>query len=273
MVIFSYNLFSNSLFSILHQFNDKSYRRIFEMAYLSIVIPAYNEASAIENGKLKSIVEWAEKQKFSTEVIVVDDGSGDATAALAKESVGKVLTIPHAGKAVALVTGIRQSCGERIIVCDMDQATPIREANKLLDALNGSEVAIGSRGLVRTGAPVGRYLLSWGQVFLRTVLLGLSISDTQCGFKGMQRSAALEIISKLHLYNPCRTRDIRGPSVTSGFDVEFLYVARRLSYRISEIPVSWDFQETRRVKLLRDAWRGIMDLLIIKAAALRGNYP
>jgi dolichyl-phosphate beta-glucosyltransferase len=66
---------------------------------------------------------------------------------------------------------------------------------------------------------------------------------------------------------------LRGPSVTSGFDVEFLFVAQRLGYRIQEAPVTWNYQETRRVKLMKDAWRGVRDLAHIVSADIRGKYP
>jgi hypothetical protein len=87
-------------------------------------------------------------------------------------------------------------------------------------------------------------------VALRNALLGLKITDTQCGFKAMKRTAALEILDCLHLYHPNRKATIQGPSVTSGFDVEFLFVAQRLGYRVAEVPVQWNYQDTRRVRVI-----------------------
>lgn len=253
--------------SVLHTYRG-------DMSSLSIVIPAYNEASAIHAGKLKRVSAWLAAQAFETELIVVDDGSHDDTAQQAQMAADKVIRIPHAGKAAAIIAGIQQSNGEVILFTDMDQATPISEAPKLLDAISQSaDVAIGSRGFVRPGAPVSRYILSWGQVALRTALLGLRIADTQCGFKAMTRAAAQDVLGHLFIYNPDRTLVIKRPSVTSGFDVEFLFVARRLGYCIQEVPVVWNYQETRRVSLLRDTLRGIRDLLNILIADLGGNYP
>lgn len=244
------------------------------MTYLSVVIPAYNEASAIRAGKLERVSAWLTSQTFATELIVVDDGSQDETARLAHPGADKLIRIVHAGKAAALVAGIQQATGEIILLTDMDQATPITEAPKLLAAMSQSaDVAIGSRGLVRPGAPAGRYALSWGQAALRRVLLGLKMIDTQCGFKAMTRAAAQDVLAHLRLYHPARQRVIQGPSVTSGFDVEFLFVARRLGYRIREVPVTWNYQETRRVSLVKDTWRGIRDLLHIVVADLGGQYP
>lgn len=242
--------------------------------FLSVVIPAYNEVSAIRSGKLHRVTEWLASQSFSSELLVVNDGSLDETADLAKPIAGQVICIPHSGKAAALVAGIQQAQGEVVLLTDMDQATPIAEAPRLLLALqNGTEIAIGSRGLVRPGAPPGRYLLSGGQVVLRSLLIGLRILDTQCGFKAIRRAAALEVLEHLYLYHPGRRRVIQGASVTSGFDVEFLFVAKRLGYRIAEVPVTWNYQETRRVSLVRDSLRGIQDLLNIRMADWKGNYP
>ncbi len=244
------------------------------MIYLSVIIPAYNEALAIHAGKLDLVSAWLAKQPFATELIVVNDGSHDSTAELARPIANRVISISHAGKAPAIVTGMQQACGEVLLFTDMDQATPITEAPKLLDALNHSaEVAIGSRGLRRQGAPLGRYILSWGQVTLRSILLGLKLTDTQCGFKAVTRQAALQVLDHLQLYDPTRFGAIQGASVTSGFDVEFLFVAQRLGYRICEVPVTWNYQQTRRVNLAKDALRGISELWKIVVTDLRGEYP
>lgn len=244
------------------------------MTHLSIIIPAYNEATAIEAGKLERVTAWMATQPFSIELLVVDDGSEDATAELARPIATCVLTVPHKGKAAAIMAGIGAASGENILFTDMDQATPITHAPALLAALDqGADIVIGSRGLVRPGAPVGRYLLSWGQVALRTLLIGLYLTDTQCGFKAMKRAVALHTIEHLQRYHPDGMALLEQPSVTSGFDVELLFVARRLGYCILEVPITWNYQETRRVNLLRDAWRGIDDLLQILIADLRGNYP
>ncbi len=244
------------------------------MLELSVVVPAYNEAPAIKSGKLKRIAQWLAVQPFAGELILVDDGSQDQTAALAQGTATQVIRIPHSGKASAIVAGIQSARGELVLFSDMDQATPIEEATRLIQAIQGgSQVAIGSRGLARSGAPVGRYVLSWGQVLVRRLFLGLQVTDTQCGFKAMTRPAALDILDCLRLYHPSRAREILGPSVTSGFDVEFLFVARRLGYRIAEVPVAWNYQETRRVNLLRDAGRGMQDILQIYLAGLAGKYP
>ncbi len=244
------------------------------MIQLSIVIPAYNEADAIRSGKLARVNEWMVQQPFPVELLVIDDGSVDETATLAEPLATRVLTVPHKGKAAAIIAGIYAAEGNIVLFTDMDQATPITYASALLKTIEqGTEFVIGSRGLARPGAPVGRYLLSWGQVVLRTLLIGLYLTDTQCGFKAMKRSAALETIAHLQRYHPDHLDLLDQPSVTSGFDVELLFVAQRLGYQIKEVPITWNYQETRRVNLIRDAWRGIYDLLAIVATDWRGNYP
>ena len=241
---------------------------------LSIVIPAYNEESAIRSGKLAHVTAWQKTLPYESELIVVDDQSRDQTAELAGAIADRVVKIKHAGKAAAVIAGIRSAQSEWVLFSDMDQATPIDEAPRLLALLEqGCDVVAGSRGIVRAGAPAWRYLLSWGQVALKGLLLGLRITDTQCGFKAFTRTAALDIIQHLVVYAPERLGTINGPSVTSGFDVEFLFVAQRLGYTIREVPVHWNYQQSRRVNLFRDAFRGLRDLFAIVAARIKREYP
>jgi hypothetical protein len=171
------------------------------------------------------------------------------------------------------MAGIRAAQGQWVLFSDMDQATPISEAPRLLEVLeSGVDIAAGSRGLLRKGAPPGRYLLSWGQIVLKSALLGLLMVDTQCGFKAFRREAALRVIDRLVIYAPNRLGAVRGPSVSSGFDVEFLFVARRLGYCIREVPVAWNYQQTRRVNLVHDSRRGLCDLFGIVLARIQGKY-
>ncbi|MBX3010988.1 MAG: glycosyltransferase [Caldilineaceae bacterium] len=244
------------------------------MNKLTIIIPAYNEAQAIAAGKLERVTTWMAEQPYPIELLVVDDGSEDETAQRARPLATRVITIPHKGKAAAIIAGIEAAQGELVLFTDMDQATPITYAPALLAAIQqGADIAIGSRGLVRPGAPLGRYLLSWGQVALRTLMIGLYLTDTQCGFKAMRRDAALATLDHLQRYHPDRLGVLQAPSVTSGFDVELLFVAQRLGYGIAEVPITWSYQETRRVNLARDAWRGVHDLATILLTDIRGHYP
>jgi glycosyltransferase involved in cell wall biosynthesis len=240
---------------------------------LSVVVPAFNEAPAVRGGKLDSVREWLTGYPGRAELIVVDDGSTDGTAEVAAGTADRVVQIPHAGKAAAIIAGIEAATGDIVLFTDMDQATPIRHADALLHAIqSGADVAIGSRGLARAGAPPGRMVLSLGQVALRTALLGLPWPDTQCGFKAFRRAAALDVLDGLRVYHPRNASPVQGASVASGFDVEFLFVARRLGLRVAAVPVTWRYADTRRVRLRRDALRGTIDLLAIANARLRGAY-
>lgn len=240
---------------------------------LSVVVPAYNESAAVRAGKLNSVREWLAGYAGVAELIVVDDGSEDDTAAAASSVADHVVRIAHGGKASAIIAGIEAAVGDIVMFTDMDQATPIRHAGALLKAIeDGAHVAIGSRGLARTGAPPGRMLLSLGQVALRTALLGLPWPDTQCGFKAFRRETARDVIGGLRVYHPHNAGAPSGPSVASGFDVEFLFVARRRGFRVAAVPVTWRYADTRRVRLRRDALRGTRDLLAIAAARWRGAY-
>lgn len=246
---------------------------------VSIVIPAFNEAEAILSGKLRLVMDWCEAQTFKCELLVVDDGSEDETAALAREVLkettrGRVMTIDHAGKAAAVIAGIRSADSPIVLFTDMDQATPIKHAGGLMKAIEGgADIAIGSRGYTRAGAPLHRKVMSMGQVILRSLLLGLTLPDTQCGFKAFRKDAVLEALGQMKLYHPRKMGPRRGPSVTSGFDVELLFVSSRLGYKIEVVPVDWHYEITRRVNLRHDALRGVRDLVSIAAARWRGAYP
>lgn len=247
--------------------------------FLSVVIPAYNEVANIRAGALDKVADYLAAQNYSYEVLVVDDGSEDETATLAKDFARRhpcfqVIRNPHRGKAHALVAGMLAAQGEIVLFSDMDQATPIGEVTRLLPWFNqGYDVVIGSRGTTRRNAPWWRKFMSRSQIILRNVILGFrEITDTQCGFKAFRREAVEASLGRLHLYAQDTDEEIKGATVTSGFDVELLFVARKLGYRIKEVPVEWDYQRTRRVNLVWDSVRGLGDLLRIRLADLHGAY-
>lgn len=245
--------------------------------YLSIVIPAYNEETNIRLGTLEKVAAYLSKQTYSWEVIVVDDGSSDGTSKLldqfaATNSGFRVMHNSHQGKAGTVISGMLSGTGEIILFSDLDQATPLMELDKLLPWFaKGYDIVIGSRSGRREGAPLTRRVMARGFMLLRSYILGLhNIVDTQCGFKAFRGPVARDIFGRLRLYS--NKHQVSGSSVTAGFDIEVLFLGRKLKYKIKEVSVEWHYVETRRVSPLRDSWLGLLDILTIRLMAWQGRY-
>ena len=243
--------------------------------FLSIVIPAYNEAHNMREGVLDSVVSFLNTKDYSWEVILVDDGSTDETKKLLQSFVRKhkqvnLLENPHQGKAGTVTTGMLKAQGTYILFTDFDQATPISELDEILPFLKTHDIVIGSRAGRRKGAPLSRIIMARGFMLLRTLALGIDVADTQCGFKAFRREVAHDLFDRLQLYRTNQTNE--GSRVTAGFDVELLYLAKRRGYSIKEVPVAWRYVETRRVNPIRDSIEGLRDLLRIRLLTLRGEY-
>lgn len=238
---------------------------------LSIVIPAHNEASRILP-YLHSILAYLNRRARPFEIIVVDDGSLDETAAVIREfgrhaPCVRLIRLPVcAGKGAAVRQGMQAARGRRQLFADADGATPIEELERLEQALaGGAEIAIGSRSLASrrsdftVQARWHRSLL--GGCFNRIVRLGgiRGIADTQCGFKLFERAVAQDLfsISCVNGY---------------GFDLELLYIAQRRGYRIAEVPVNWADQPGSKVRLLRDGLGMLRELLVIRRNERKGFY-
>lgn len=245
--------------------------------FLSVVIPAYNEEINIRLGALDKVARYMESRDYSWEVILVDDGSTDETKALlddyAKKTKGfRVIHNPHQGKAATVIAGSFAAIGDYVLFTDLDQATPIPEVEKILPWFDKRfDVVIGSRSGRREGAPLTRIAMARGFMLLRSMLLGLhGITDTQCGFKAFRQDVARNIFGKLKLYGDSHV--VEGSMVTAGFDLEVLFLAKKVGYKIKEVPVEWHYVETRRVNPVKDSWQGLMDILKIRINAWRGVY-
>jgi glycosyltransferase involved in cell wall biosynthesis len=242
---------------------------------LTVVIPCYNEEENIRRGALDQVGSFLEKKKYPAEVLIVDDGSTDKSVDLLKTYIKnkplfRLITNPHQGKAQTVTTGIAQAHGKYILFADLDQATPIEEFDKMEPYFSEYDIVIGSRKNRREGAPFSRILMAKGFMFLRSLMLQLSLDDTQCGFKAFKKEAAHRIFPKLLLYK--HGNKTSGSRVTAGFDVELLFIAQKLGYRIKEVPVKWRYVETRRVNPIRDSIEGFLDLVRIKLNELNGTY-
>ena len=205
--------------------------------YLSVVIPAYNEEERLKK-HVPDICAYLARKSF--EIIVVNDGSKDNTARLARELEVRLVDLqPNRGKGGAVKAGMLAAQGRYVLFTDADQSTPIGEVEKLLAKLEtGYDIAIGSRAI--PGAEVEQpqvwYRALAGKLFgVGTRLFCIrGIHDTQCGFKAMKREVAQKIFPQV-------------TSDTAIFDIEMLVVATREGYRIAEVPVHWVHDPDTRI--------------------------
>ena len=237
--------------------------------FLSVIIPAYNESARLPSS-LKRIVQYLGQQEYSSEVLVVDDGSVDDTVELARSilhplGVGKVLENgTNRGKGYRVRQGVLSSQGQYVLFSDADLSTPIQEVEKLLRFLQEDyDIAIGSRGLRESDVQHHQpwYRESMGKVFNRLArgLMLTSFSDTQCGFKCFRGDAARKIFARQKIER-------------FSFDVEVLFIADYLKYRVKEVPIQWFDEPHSRVHALFDAGIMFKDLLKIRYNAWKGKY-
>ncbi|WP_026370933.1 dolichyl-phosphate beta-glucosyltransferase [Kallotenue papyrolyticum] len=246
--------------------------------FLSIVIPAYNEERRLPT-TLEQIAAFAAEQPFEIELLIVDDGSSDATAAQAEAFAAThphvvVLHNDHRGKGYAVRSGVLAAQGRYVLFTDADLAVPMSEWQKFQPLLEaGYDVVIGSReglGARRIGEPRHRHLMGRAFNMLVRAIALRGIQDTQCGFKAFRREAGRCIFKRVQLYGDA-ARPVQGAAVTA-FDVEVLFLARKLGYRIAEVPVLWRYGSETKVDPLRDSWRNFSDVVRVRWNDLRGLY-
>lgn len=241
-------------------------------ASLSVIIPAYNEAVRLGT-TLTAVVNYLRQSWPDAEVIVVDDGSTDGTAALAREifnNSGNLRTSvisykSNLGKGRAVRLGLLAGRGDVALFSDADLSTPISEAPKLVEPIMNGEfdVTVGSRALDRRliGAHQPWRREQAGRIFNLAVRLatGLPFWDTQCGFKAFRMSVCRPLVESATVDR-------------FGFDVELLYLAFRAGLRMKEVPVRWDHNEGSKVSLGSDSFRMLNEVVLIRQQARRGVY-
>jgi dolichyl-phosphate beta-glucosyltransferase len=230
---------------------------------LSVVIPAFNEAQRLPP-TLEKIQRYLAGRAGGTEIVVVDDGSADATADVAARSGAIVLRNEgNRGKGYSVRRGMLHARGARRLMTDADLSTPIEELERLMACMDeGHDVVIASRAMAGSRVEVRQpwYRENLGRAFnlmVRALVLP-GLQDTQCGFK---------------LFTAAAARDAFSASRLDGFsfDVEALVAARRRGYKIAEIPVTWRNDEATRVGMVRGGL-AFLDLLRIRFHAWRGRY-
>lgn len=247
-----------------------------ENIFLSVIIPCYNEERNLRLGALENVAHFLSKKSYQYEVIIVDDGSTDESKKLVNEIISdhpkfRLLTKQHKGKAATVIAGVEEAKGNYILFTDLDQATPIDQIDQFIPYFEkGYELVIGSRNTKRRGAPFTRLAMARGFMILRNLILDLGVKDTQCGFKAFTKVAAKNIFPRMKVYSP--KSHASGSTVTAGFDVELIYIAKLHEYKIAEVPVEWHYQETRNVSPIKDSWEGLIDLIKIRINSIKGIY-
>jgi dolichyl-phosphate beta-glucosyltransferase len=239
---------------------------------LSIVIPAFEEEARL-GSTIDATISYVSQGQANTELIVVDDGSKDRTAEVAKDSFAKFPSIKSSviryetnrGKGFAVRTGLKAAKADIALFSDADLSTPIEEMHKLIDPIMAGDVdvAFGSRALDRsligTHQPWRRE--QGGKVMnlvIRT-MSGLKFADTQCGFKAFNMVKFRPLLDRMKIDR-------------FGFDVEFLFVAQYNGLRLAEVPVRWNNVEGSKVSVFRDTRRMFTELAEIKRNAKKGGY-
>jgi len=242
--------------------------------HLSVIIPSYNEESRL-GSSLERVRTYLADKSYEREVLVVNDGSRDRTAAVAGEQVGtfaasgtdlRVVENPgNRGKGFSVRNGMFQARGDIALFTDADLSAPIEEADKLIAPIERDEfdVVFASRALAQSVIPVHQSVFreTAGRTFnvLMRGIVGLPYKDTQCGFKAFRRERALEVFGRQRIDG-------------FGFDAEVLFIAQKLGLRLCELPVKWSHVEGSKVGMLSDSTRMFTDLVQIRWNEMRGIY-
>ena len=236
---------------------------------LSVVIPAYNEENRI-GATLDSLGAYLTEQKYSSEILVVDDGSQDKTQQVVLEKMDHVPGLrllengQNRGKGYTVRHGITEAKGDFVLFFDADASTPIDQVEYFLPKFEqGYDVCIGSRAVTGSDIVVHQPWIreNMGRVFnlfVRLLTMG-DFKDTQCGFKAFSAKAANVVFQRQTIWG-------------FGFDVEVLYIAKKFGFRIAEVPIKWINSPDSKVSPTMDALKMFWDLLDIRIKDMKGVY-
>ncbi len=241
------------------------------MSHLSVVIPAYNEEERIAR-TLGETLDYLDRQTYSSDILVVDDGSKDRTdevvlsfTARAKDRLRLIRNPGNRGKGYAVRNGVLHAEGEIILFCDADMSAPPGEIAKVIQPIEADQfdVVFGSRAIAGSQIDERQSALreaigKTGNLLLQT-LTGLRFRDTQCGFKAFRRAAALSAFG---------LQRIAG----FGFDPEILYIAQKQGWRLLETPVRWSHVEGSKVNALATPVKVLLEVMTIRWNDLLGRY-
>jgi len=236
---------------------------------ISIVIPAYNEGPRISKA-LGEVLRVVRERAWNAEVLVVNDGSTDRTAAIVAEfaqvnpEVRLLNNRENRGKGFSVRHGVLNAVGEIVMFTDADLSAPMAEAERLFDALHqGADIAIGSRWLERNRQTHKQplYRQFFGRCFnaITRLIMGLPFADTQCGFKAFRRPVAQTVFQLQRIER-------------WGFDPELLFIALKRGYKIHEVPVTWGHDERSRLSYLKDGIKMLEEIAYIRWEAFAGAY-
>jgi len=238
--------------------------------FISVVIPGFNEEKRLPL-TIERMINFNASYGYSLEVMIVDDGSTDSTAALSMKYANNHNFIKYLragnenkGKGFAVKTGVMAASGDYILICDADMSTPIEEVDKLIKWIDeGFDLVIGSRALNGSEIKVAQpwYRTYMGKIFNRIVrsLVIDGIKDTQCGFKLIKKDVAKQLFNKISLYG-------------FSFDVELLFIAKKVGFKIKEVPIVWENDPESKVRMFADSLVMVFDLIKIRINELRGCY-
>ena len=236
---------------------------------LSVVIPAYNEERVIR-GTVEAVDRYLNTSRVTHDILVVDDGSTDRTVEIARALTRefpsvRLLQSGHAGKGGAVKRGMLEAAGATILFMDADHSTRIEEWQHFAPWVrDGYEVVVGSRKMagaqVTVHQPPLREAMGKAFTWCTNTMLTTRVTDITCGFKCFQAEAAHRIFGLQRMTG-------------WGFDAEILFIARRMGYRLKEVPVVWADDAATKVRLAADALRSLTELFQIRLGAWRGWYP